>query len=313
MKCQWNKEGTELSFETNEIRGILVADSSAQDAHNFRHRIKEVIHKPTGTRVTPEDAPMVEKAGSFNLFRVYARNSLLTELRATKPTVIKKNNDGVKLTWEPTFQHQVKTSVIFTIREPNIIDADISIEGHCYYPDYELLFTNYVAPQLKGGVYVKKNDFKDTEVEQITVTDNPVFHGMYTFFPKNEHAAHIMTDGRGQRGRWYWRVAGGRLYAYPMGYASNKIIDVILIGRPEDVSAVGVTYSADGENYDNVAQHHALYFSLFGRDLHPGEGWRTQVRLVIDGNVSDQKHTKYYNSFLQKVSTIKRCIQISPA
>jgi len=90
-----------------------------------------------------------------------------------------------------------------------------------------------------------------------------------------------MTDGRGQKGRWYWRVACGRRYAYPIGFATDRQVDVVLMGRPEDVSSVGVTYSADGDNYDGVARHHALYLSLFGKDLYPGDGWRTQVRLVI--------------------------------
>lgn len=93
MKRQWNEQRTELSFETTELKGILVADCGVQGTHANRHCIKNMFYKPTKTRVTPENSPM-EPAGSFTLFRAYARNSWLTELRATKPNVIPNTTRG---------------------------------------------------------------------------------------------------------------------------------------------------------------------------------------------------------------------------
>lgn len=299
-----------LAFETSDLTGVFVADS---DEHpNNRHRIIELVHKATGVRVTPEGG-MMEEAGSFTLFRSYAKNSWLTELRAIKPEVT-LNENGALLVWNPTVTHQAKVSAIFSTKEPNIIDMDISVEGYAFYPDYELLFSNYVADSLNGGLLVRSNDLADeTECEPIEVTHNPAFQGMYPFFPRDEHAAHIMTDGRGQKGRWYWRVACGRRYAFPIGFATDKRVDVVVMGRPEDVSSVGITYSADGDNYDGVARHHALYLSLFGKDLHPGDGWRTQVRLVVrthrdhpDGLIST------FEQFMIEHSGLSRTFQVEP-
>ena len=191
---------------------------------------------------------------------------------------------------------------------------DLSVEGHAFYPDYELLFSNHVADRLNGGLFVRRNDFTDEgEYERIELTDNPSFHGMYPFFPRDEHAAHIMTDGRGQKGRWHWRVACGRRYAFPIGFATDERADVLLMGRPEDVPSVGVTYSADGDNYDGVARHHALYLSLFGRDPHPGDGWHTQVRLVVQTH-DDQAGgpLSTFEQFMTVHSGLNRTFQVQP-
>ena len=308
MGNDWDKN--RLAFETSDLKGIFVAD--CDEYPNNRHRIVELVHKNIGVRVSPEGG-MMEGAGSFTLFRSYETNSWLTELRAVKPEVT-CNESGALLVWNPSVTHQVKVSANFAIREPNIIDLDLSVEGYAFYPDYELLFSNYVADSLNGGLFVRKNDFTDEgEYERIEVTDNPAFHGMYPFFPKDENAAHIMTDGRGQRGRWYWRVACGRRYAFPIGFATDKRVDAILMGRPEDVSSVGVTYSAAGDNYDGVAKHHALYLSLFGRDLHPGDGWRTQVRLVIQTH-EDQTDglLTTFEQFTKENSGLNRTFQVEP-
>lgn len=276
MDGAWDDTGTELAFETADLKGLLLAVPDGRPCHSVR----QLLHKPTHTVVSPETGQM-ERTGSFTVFRSYARSSWLTELRNTRAEVT-RHADGVELVWEPTMRHQVRTTARICIREPNIIDADIAVEGFAHYPDYELLFSNYVAPHLKGSVFVKQDVLgENEEYERIDVTANPMVRGMYPFFPRDERAAHIMTDGRGQRGRHYWKVACGRPYAYPIGVASDDRTMVLLMGKPEDVSSVGVTYWSDEETSDNVAGHHALYLSLFARDLHPGDAWRTQVRLLV--------------------------------
>ena len=255
----------------------------------------------------------MERAGAFSVFRAYARSGWLTELRATQPGVSRKEN-GATLTWPPTFQHQAKLCATFSVKEPDCIDLDIAVVGCTYYRDYELLISNYVAPSLRGGLFVKEpGDALDGGPEKVMVTSSPVYQGMYPFFPRDERAAHVMTDGRGQKGRWHWQVVCGRPYAFPLGFASDGRVDVLLMGRPEDVSAVGVTYSGNGERCDGVARHHALYLSLFGRDLHPGEGWRTQVRLVVGayGN-RVEKLVSAFERFREEKAGISRTFEVSP-
>jgi hypothetical protein len=307
MGSRWDGQNWELRFETARLRGILVADGSGKPTL-CNHRLRELAHKPSGTRVSTEAARGAMPQFGYSLFRVLARDAYLTELRATPPCVSPVEN-GVQLVWDPTLRHRAKVCAEFAIREPNALDLDLRVEGYAYYPDYEVLLSMYVAPGFAGGAYVRG---RGGAAEQIRVADHPAFHGMYNFFPRDERAAHVLTDGRGQRGRWYWRVAVGRLYAKPMAFSSNGQVDVALLGRGEDVQAVGVTYAGD-EARDGVADHRGLYLSLFGRDLHPGEGWRTQTRLVVDDLGADAaRHLALHDEFAGAVAGLPRTFEVAP-
>jgi hypothetical protein len=144
------------------------------------------------------------------------------------------------------------------------------------------------------------------------VNTQPMIHGIWPFFPRDEADANLLTDGRHQKGRWYWRMAVGRRYGMPMAFFNKGEVDVLVMGRPEDVYAVGVTYEGDPET-DNVAAHRSLYLSMFGEDLVAGEGRRTQMRMIIGEFGSDQnKHAALYEAFLNDVKSKPRFHESPP-
>ncbi|MDJ0756042.1 MAG: hypothetical protein QNJ45_21115 [Ardenticatenaceae bacterium] len=301
----------EYSFETADLKGLFVADSEAYSP-NHRHHIRNLLHKPTGFYVTPTEDAQKHHSGLCNFFRAYARNSWLTEPRAM-PSAVTLLKSGVQLKWNPILQHQAKVEATYTIQEPNIIDIEVTVEGYNHYPDYELVFSNYHAPALKGGAYVKTESVSDNEIiEEIMITDNDLFHGMYPFFPRDLSAAQMLNDGRSRKGRWYYRPVCGRLYGYPMGFATNETTEILVMGKTEDVAAVGVTYAAEGARYDDVAQHHAIYLSLFGRDLNPGDGWRTNIRVIVMKAGNSEKRIQRYREFLAAVEGIDRRFEVDP-
>lgn len=310
MHYQLSDDKSEFLFETQELQGTFVADSTAYSS-NHRHHIRDLLHKPTHAYVTPTQEAQKMHSGLCNFFRAYARNSWLTEIR-TLPSQATFLENGVQLTWAPIIQHQVKIVATYLIQEPNIIDIEIALEGYNYYPDYELVFSNYHSPHLKGGTYVKSAPGKSDPIEEIMVKDNDIFHGMYPFFPRDLSAARMLNDGRSEKGRWYYHAVCGRCYGYPMGFATNETADILLMGRPDDVAAVGVTYVAEGEKYDDVAQHHALYLSLFGKDLHPGDGWKTQIRMIISETKKTHQRIQNYQSFLEEIQNKDRRFELNP-
>jgi hypothetical protein len=298
MQTQWQPDRGELLFETERLTGILVADGSGQPTL-CNHRLRALRHKPTGTLVSCDEAKGAMPQFGLSLFRVLARDAWFTELRAVRP-VVEPVAQGVRLTWEASVQLPARVVVEFVIREPNIVDADLHVEGHAFFPDFELLIANYLAPGFAGGVYLP---------EQVRVADNPVYHGMYNFFPRDERAAHVLTDGRGQRGRWYWHTTIGRQHKLPVAFFSNGTVDALLMGRPEDVQAVGATYAGT----DGVGEHRGQYLSLFGRDLHPGEGWRTQFRLVVDAfGANAERHRQEYEQFRESVAKTPTRFELTP-
>jgi len=216
------------------------------------------------------------------------------------------------MTWLPTIRRQAKVKVKFTFKQPNIIDMDMWVEPLTNYPKFEILLSGYLAPDFESGVYVAKEEFGPDDPLQIRLVDQPMIHGVWPFFPRNEAGENLLTDGRHQKGRWFWRMAIGRRYGMPLAFFSKNGVDAILMGRPEDVYAVGATYKGDAKN-DNVAGHRSMYLSLFGEDFKAGDGRRTQMRMVIGDFGSDpEKHKELYQTFLKEVESKPRSFSINP-
>ena len=306
--CRWDAATRELTFSLSRLSGVLSCDLSA--SHGKSHHFSKVMHTPSNTLVSPDVGGMV-KAGLLNYFRVVTRGGYLTELRVESAT-LKPTQDGITFIWEPTIRRQAKVTAQFTFRDPNIIDLDLRVETLAFYPGFEILLSAYMAPGFDGGAYVAKQEFGPNEPEQIRIQDQPMIHGLYPFFPRDEAGANLLTDGRHQKGRFPWRMAIGRRYGLPMAFFNQGPVDVILMGRPEDVYAVGATYKGDPDT-DGVARHRSLYLSLFGEDFQPGEGRRTQMRMIIDNFGSDpKKHAELYQTFLKDVGPAPRSFTINP-
>jgi hypothetical protein len=306
--CTWHPEKKELEFSLEHISGVLNCDM--QKSRGKSHHFSNVIHKPTGMKISP-DGERMAGAGMLNFFRVLIEGAYLTELRVEE-ALLAPVADGITLTWLPTIRRQAKIKVKFTFKEPNIIDMDMWVETLSNYPKFEVLLSAYLAPGFESGVYVAKEEFGSSEPEQIRILDQPMIHGVWPFFPRDEAGANLLTDGRHQKGRWFWRMAIGRRYGMPLAFFSNEGIDAILMGRPDDVYAVGATYKGDEEN-DNVAGHRSLYLSLFGEDFKAGEGRYTQMRMIIDDFGSDtEKHKELFQSFLKDTESLPRSFHINP-
>ncbi|MDX1283710.1 MAG: hypothetical protein R3182_01795 [Draconibacterium sp.] len=305
--CTWHPDKKEMEFSLEHLSGILNCDINGRNGKS--HHFSKVIHKPNGLMISPDDARM-KRTGMLNFFRVLVEGGYLTELRVTEAQ-LKPEDDGITMIFPPSIRLQAKIKVKFTFKEPNIIDMDLWVETLTNYPKFEILLSAYLAPGFESGVYVAKKEFGPIEAEQIRLTDQPMIHGIWPFFPRDEAGANLLTDGRHQKGRWFWRMAIGRRYGIPLAFFSNDGVDAILMGKPDDVYAVGATYK--GEASDNVADHRSLYLSLFGEDFKAGEGRHTQMRMIIgDFGSVPEKHQELYQTFINEVKAIPRSFQINP-
>jgi len=292
----------------NVLISAGVLDAEGQTANPLcNHRIRNLTHRPTQTLLTPDRVADVSSRFGLSLFRVYARNACLGELRAT-PYVARRLENGVEYVWQPFVGHAVALTCRMTLQEPNAIDLDLTLKCYAAYTGYEILLSSYWAPGFEPGGYVRSGNAP----QQIRPRSNEVYTGQYLFFPRDTQAAGMLTDGRGARGRWCWEQCVGRRYALPMGFFSNGQVDALLMGRPADVSAVGMTYAGD-EQADPVAGHRGLYLNLFGRDLAAGEAWRTRVRLVVDAFAGDAvQHAREYERFTGEVASLAPSVEMNP-
>jgi hypothetical protein len=201
--CTWNPEKKELAFSLSEISGILNCDINSKHAKS--HHFSNVIHKPSGMLVSPDGGSMAG-TGMLNFFRVLVQGGYLTELRVEDP-LFEPEADGLTMTWMPTIRRQAKVKVQFTFKQPNIIDMDIWVETLTTYPAFEILASAYLAPGFESGVYVAKEEFGSTDPQQIRLVDQPMIHGIWPFFPRDEAGANLLTDGRHQKDAGFgaWR------------------------------------------------------------------------------------------------------------
>lgn len=282
----WNAVAGRLRFETEMLRGMVVADGQEQV-------ISEVTYKPSGVRV---DTGMM-----LAPYRLLARGAWMGEARVM-PHRAEPTGDGIDIVWGASLQHQATLRLRITFPEPGAIDVAIDVTGHALYRDYELFMSSYFREGFRSGAYVAPvlGEAAD-RVVQLRPEANPLFREMYLAFPRDERAANIVTDGRWQRGRHHTRFLPARYYGLPLGFYGQRDgpLDVLFMGSPEDVFAVNMAYATE-EPDDHVGQHNSLYLSLFGRDLHPGERWQTRVRLAFgDFDRDPVAHREAYDRFLE--------------
>jgi len=294
----WQAEAGVLQFQTELIQGSVRADGA-------RQAVTDLVYRPTGTRI---DREMI-----LALYRLLCRSGWMGEAR-TMPHTASRTDDGIEVVWAPRLGHQVELRARFAICEPGQIDCTIEVTGQAHYPDYEVFVSNYFTTPFRPGGYVGPvRGEQSTAPLQIQPEANKVFRDMYVAFPRDEHAAQLLTDWRWQRGRHFTRFLPARYYGLPVGFYSqcDGPIDVLLMGLPRDVFAVSMAY-ATTDPTDSVGQHNSLYLSLFGRDLHPGERWQTTVRLTVGAfNRDVRQHQAQYEEFLTTYSAQPGSVEMS--
>src|SRR5690606_7904311 len=129
---------------------------------------------------------------------------------------------------------------------------------------------------------------------------HPYIKGHYLYFPRDSQAAATRLDGR-----WMNRKTGqpiapfvtGPCYGKPIGIMATDKLALVQMADPDTCGAIGITYSSDEEN-DSIRRHNAVYITLFGEDLEPGEKRQGRIRQkLIKGKVELGSVLDLYENF----------------
>lgn len=282
---RWTSTATGAAFETDLIRGDVIADGE-------RFQVANLIWKPSGLTV---DTGM-----ALAPYRLLARDSWMGEVRQMlhERTI---SDGGVSVAFGPGFSHQAELRFRVELNRPDAIDVSVDLRPFAAYPNYELLISAYLAYGFRPGAYIGPGVRGETvDPVQVRPVHSSVYENMYVAFPRDEASAAIISDGRWQRGRHHTRFAPLRYYALPVAFSAHEpsALDVLLMAPPEDVFSVAMAYHSDNPA-DDVGQHRSLYLSLFGRDITPGQRIRTAFRLQVgEYNRSPELHQAAVNDFL---------------
>ncbi|ADK79565.1 hypothetical protein Spirs_0413 [Sediminispirochaeta smaragdinae DSM 11293] len=308
MESASSARSTIVPITRKAYRANFYLDPIDGQVNNATYSLRNIYYHPLKKTISP-DGSQKSHAGSLSLFRAFSRTAWLKTFRADafEYTV---GDTSIRLLWNPTPLHNAKTQLTYTFSDQNYIDIHISIECYGYYPDYELVFSNYLAEGFNNTVLVR--DFQDG-VRQAAVHLSPVFKDTFVFFPRDEQSIHTMTDGRHFKGHWYWNCSYGREYAVPLVASMDKNLEVVLMGLEKDVHAVGATYSTEDGYSDDVLEHHAQYLRLFGEDFTPGMGRQTYIRCFFSQSLETiRDYQALYADFEKDYKKTARRFELPP-
>jgi hypothetical protein len=308
MQLTHRKESNNISIDCEMYSCEFNIDNQIGIKTNSTYGLRRLKYKPTNKNVSPEGCPK-EHVGSLCLYKAYSENAWLKTFRSDEYK-IKIDNDIVILTWTPTISHQLETVVEYCFTGKNYIDIKISLEAYGYYRNYEIVLSNYLFSDFINSVIVKD---KIATKRIITLNNDLFYQDTYLFFPRNEKSINIMSDGRHQKGHWYWECSYGREYDLPMIISTDDDTEVILMGLKDDIYSIGTTYSGKGGYKDDVIEHYAQYLRLFGEDIEPGTKKQTIIRCYIkEKENGTEVYEKIFEEFQNDYCDFKQDMEMGP-
>lgn len=240
---------------------------------------------------------------ALNLYRImYDRR--LHGIARYEPISVKSQNDrGLVLEWEPTDINPCRIEAVYDIVDESTIDLTVSIEAARAASKYEISVSSYFDFALEPYAVIPKWPAKTDEADMLLhkVEDHPLIKGHYVYLPRDNEGGHTRLDGRWLNEKTGLPIAPfvtGPFYGRAAAVIGSKDLNVIQLADPAECSGIGVTYSSEEEN-DSIRKHNALYFTLFGGDLRPGDKRTARMRQVTAAGEANLESTLgFYKAFV---------------
>ncbi len=265
----------DYTFDTGVMRGKLRAGGRSTG-------ISSVVHIPTGTRL---DASM----GLFGHYRVFTSNHRYGTAAWDWPSEANLASDGsVHVRWPATADRPFEFRATYRWGLPNALDLETVVEAKTNLSNFESFLASYFSPGFTNSAVDVKGSDTFMPAEQSA--------GIWQAFPRDDAAVSIIKDGR-------WKIEPNPVdwvirpaLARPLGYRRDPASGLtgVIMAPPGDCFAILTPHQTE--------PHYSLYFSLFGRDLKPGETARARTRLWIAAQAPDQAIRQVYASYLRTVS-----------
>jgi hypothetical protein len=252
-------ESGEYHFSTGVIEGSLRARGEALGP-------SEVIYTATGQ-------PISRVYGWLNHYRVFSTGVRYGRGMRHLPSESALSLDGSVTThWPADSERPFHMTAVYRWVAPHILDVDTTVEAEEDLPGFELFLASYFPDTFSEvGVPVTSPD-ASSGVRWLHADEEA---GYRQAFPRDEAAAALILDGR-----WAldpnpieWTLQTER--AWPMSWRRDPETGVTVVFMTDPVETFA-TYSPHA-----TQRHYALYYSLFGRDLAPGETAIARARAVV--------------------------------
>lgn len=279
------------AFDFPELRLTLGADAK-------RHGIVSM-------RIGGEEAErelIMEPFFALNVYRLMGAGGLIGYARS-EPFRASAAADGLHLDWQPTERHPCKMDGLYRIVDQRTVDFTLSVEALQPLERYEVSVSSYFHFMLEPYAMLAAwpGQTEDAEMRLVKMEDHPYIKGHYVCLPRDWKYARTRTDGR-----WFDRTRDkliahhviGPAYGRPVAVMAGPGVWILQMTEPAACSAIDITYASDDDT-DNIKQHNAMYFNLFGEDLSPGDRRQATVRQVLcEGEADPALILKLYRDFM---------------
>jgi hypothetical protein len=283
---KWDEGKEHYLFETEEIGGCLVSQGHFQGVHSLKH--KKEGRERVGISTKKLSSEQVARYGDLagkQLFLLDLYHYLATNLRQgvmgrNMKTVYQLKEKGVEIEFKPQGNCAIQTKALYSIKEPNAIDLEISVRAERDYQDFELWLSSY-TPSRKNGAYYYLCDppcrKEAMRGRWIRPQINDFIYGFYLCYPRDNQAARLTYDGRW--GETYQTFLTGCYYAEPIIVVLNEDTGFAYIEMAERKMCPKICGSYIAEvNPKKINDYTPFYTVLFGQDLKEGQTLTARVR-----------------------------------
>lgn len=279
-----------FTFDTGALTGHLAVQEKAQG-------ILSLVDTASGKELTARS----NEVGLFTLYRLFSTNHRWGTMAREWPKQARIRPDGsLEIAWPAEGDHPIKMAAAYRWSAVNALDLEITVTPEKSAPMFELFLSSYFNRDVRVKAYLKPTMHAAGQPELVAVEVNPLVVGTYISFPRDFAAARIVQDGRWEKGLHPAHWSTVRHMAAPLVLLADQKsgVSIVLMARPQDCFALGMSYNM--EPPDGVAGHHSVYFSLFGKDLKPGESATARLRAVVGQGLTPEQALAAYQEFVKR-------------
>ncbi|MEF3302258.1 hypothetical protein [Paenibacillus sp. GYB003] len=222
---------------------------------------------------------------ALNLYRIMYDRRLHGIARHEPFHVRSRTERGIALEWEATDVNPCRLEAVYELADEATIDLTVSLEARRPASKYEITVSSYFDFALEPYAVIPTWPGKTAGADLLLhkVDDHPLLKGHYVYFPRDNEAGRTRMDGRWLNEKTGLPIAPfvtGPFYGKPVALMAGAGIQVLQMADPAECSAIGTTYASPDEA-DSIRRHNALYFTLFGGDLRPGDRRTARMRQTV--------------------------------
>ncbi|MCX7426851.1 MAG: hypothetical protein NTW96_14635 [Planctomycetia bacterium] len=279
-----------FQFDTGVVRGKMQIDGKSQG-------IRTMVHVPSGKELAWGDP----NPGILSYYRVLGQDYRYGDSPRHWPAQAKLLPDGaLEITWPPAEERPFELKAVFRWVAPDTLDNETICTPQRAMPAAEVFLSSYFCEGSDTMVYADRSLYGQAKPGFLPADYCTLLEGTYLFFPRDREASRLIYDRRWEfpPNPVQWSVTQRLAAPMAMRRAAQGGQSVLLMSPPEDCFAIAVSYNRTP--VDGVASHRSIYFSLFGRDLKPGEPASARMRMIV-GDLSPEKAEELYARYREQI------------